>query len=429
MRKRIRKTLMVLLCATTLFSLTACGSKEPAPEAINDSEKTTETVETVSENTVNTENVSMIQESCGVKEDLAVEMSKALEELGFGTIKEWSLIEGDASNKVKIKNVDKTIYYIVIVDGNVTEIIDENENQVWLNANIAQVTIKNETDVDVVVTTEDKTEDETEDVSNSEATDENMTTHTPSPEVIESDYCSIEKISDNMFKVTSNDVLSDTTKISNFTMGKYVESIDEILVKNGYDAINRDIYYDMMSTSLLTRGGVEAEVSDPHFSIILAYLSQMFEDAAEFKWADIEKDDAKDYCKFTYHIDNSVIVLDTDGVLTWDGADFNITDKVELIKSGLTVSNQTGADVISAAGISVISDNELSEQIASAIELQYAGSEITGVTKEADGWHISLTNDNECILSYLIANTNVTVTVVDATDETKVIVSTSFELK
>lgn len=425
MRKKIRKTLMVLLCATTLFSLTACGSKEPAPEAIKDSEKPTETVETVSENTVNTENVSMIQESCGVKEDLAVEMSNALEELGFGTITEWSLIEGDASNKVKIKNVDKTIYYIVIVDGNVTEIIDENENQLWLNANIAQVTIKNETDVDVVVTTED----ETEDVSDSEATDENMTTPTPSPEVIESDYCSIETISDNMFKVTPNDVLSDTTKVSNSTMGKYVAAIDEILVENGYDAINRDMYYDMMSASFFTRGGVEAEVSDPHFSIILAYLSQMFEDTAEFKWADIEKDDARDYCKFTYHIDNSVIVLDTDGVLTWDGADFNITDKVELIKSGLTVSNQTGADVISAAGISVINDNALSEQIASAIELQYAGSEITGVTKEADGWHISLTNDNECILSYLIANTNVTVTVVDATDETKVIVNTSFELK
>ena len=425
---KIKKTLMVLLCATTLFSLTACGSKEPAPEAIKDSEKPKPT-ETVSENAVvyNEVNITSIKEACGASDELAKEVSDALETLGFGTIEEWQAIETNEGSKIKIKNVDKTIYYIIMVDENISEIVDENEKQVWLNANIAQVTIKD--DVDVTVTTTPPSETVTEE---SAAIDENQVSlETPKPEVIESDYCSIEKLDENKFKVVPNDSLSDTTKITNTTMGKYIASIDEILTKNEFDAINRNMYYNMMSASFFTRGGVEAELSDPNFSIILAYLSQMFEETAEFKYAEIEKDDEKGYCKFTYYIDNSVIVLDTEGVLTWDGADFNVIDKVDLIKNSMNVNSKSGADILLDAEIPLVNDKELVEKIVSAIELYYSDCKVTEVVEADNGWRIKLTNEKECLLSYIMANTKVTLMVTDDsnTEDIKTILTTNFELK
>lgn len=424
---RIKKTLMVLLCAATLFSLTACGSDEPAPEAIKDSEKPQPT-ETVSENTVvhNETNITAIKDACGASDELATEVSDALETLGFGTIEEWQAIESDEGSKIKIKNVDKTIYYIIMVDENISEIVDENEKQVWLNANIAQVTIKDEADVEVTVTATPPVETE----EPADETDLDSTKESNS-EVIKSDYCSLEKLDENKFKAVPNDSLSDTTKVSNTTMGKYIASIDEILVKNEFDAINRSMYYDMMSVSFFTRGGVEVELSDPNFSIILAYLSQMFEETAEFKYAEIEKDDAKGYCKFTYYIDNSVIVLDTDGILTWDGADFNIADKVDLIKKSMNVSAQSGADILLEAQIPLVTDEELAKKIVSAIELYYSDCKVTEVVEAENGWRIKLTNEKECLLSYVMTNTNVTLTVTDDSnaEDLKTILTTSFKTK
>lgn len=447
-KKSVIGTIASVSCLAMILS--GCGGKTgdtaaiTADTAVTDTSTPAAATAATSAVTADPVNITYLQENFACDETLASEISLALAEEGFGQIVERTSI---SATKAKIKDGSGMISYLILDEyGVIVELIDENEAQLWANGSIAytlevpsdsaSTTTTQVGDVEVTIVSNDANSGGSTDssadptsgssVSNSDSGNPSDNATTASTTVT-SDFCKIEVLDAGKYKVTPNGALSDSIKIGNTTMGKIASKFDNILTTGGFDSINRTLYYQLISTTFFSYDGVSSSM-DMDEAKILAYLSSMTEGSTTLKYTEIACDSSTDYMKYTYYIGTSIVTVDTDNVVTWDGtAVDNINDVLALFNkdssssgssadaasaSTTTYTLETATAVIDSANIKAVTENKASSKLAQEIHDKFGGY-VTKVTKGDSGWTCTLDNGKSCLITYSIVNDKVTIKVAE----------------
>ncbi len=456
--KSILGAIASLSCLAMILS--GCGESGntaalAADTAISDASTPAAATAATSAVTADPLNITYIQEHYACDEELASEISLALAEEGFGQITESTSI---SSTKAKIKDTSGMINYLILDEfGVITELIDENEAQIWANGSIAYTldvpsddassTTTQINGVEVTVVSNTASSGSSTDTASDSASNASTsgTSNTASDNAataittVSSDFCIIEKLEDGKYKATSNNALSDSTKIGNTTMGKIAAKYDEILSAGGCDSINRTLFYQLISTTFFSYDGVSSSMEMDEAKI-LAYLSSMTEGNTTLNYTEIASNSSTDYMKYTYYIGTSTVTVDTDNVVTWDGTSVdNIADILALFNKDSSASDsssaattastaetytlETSTAAIEVAEIKAVNDNKAASKLAQEIYDKFGGY-VTEITKGDSGWNATLDNGKTCLITYSIVNDKVTIKVSeDATKDALVTIT------
>ena len=323
----------------TLTGLTGCGKKE-APEP-----QTVDMPQTVAE-----ANIQKLKEMLpGVDENSIAEAVKGIEALGFGTIQEDAIVTvTDGEGKVQIADENGKIMSLVVKGNAIVEALDADSQSAWLAVDLtadaagfeSATPTPEPTGTEEPATPTDADEQEVEDPTVSEN------------EVKDQEYCSYEKQEDGSYVMVANGKLNDNTVLSGGRrVSAYVDVIDEALVAQKDKAVNRDLFYDLIATSLMNSNTLIKEFQSPNYSVVLAYISQVYSGCENVKLENTTLKVTGRYCEFTYEINNdgnkNVISMDSMGVVTWDGEEYKIKDdKLQNLKTALSTleSDVNGSD-------------------------------------------------------------------------------------
>ena len=343
-----------MIFCMSMAGLTGCG-KKPVEQP----------VATVSEDvpmTTSEANITKLKELLPEVDEASIkEAVTGIEALGFGQIQENVIVTvTDGNGKVEIVDENGMIISLVVKNNEITEALDADSKSAWLAIDLTAEA----TTFDVEEPTTETTPTPTEAATPTDADQTVSDNDVEQSSVTDQEFCTIEKQSDGSYKITSNNKLGDKTILAGGRrLSNYADVIDEALTsQKNTDAMNRDLFYDLIATSLMNTNTIIKEFKAPNYSVILAYISSKYYGCDNVTLEETVLVVEGKYCKFTYKIDNDgdsdIIVMDSDGIVTWDGATFDIkADKLQALKTALTNLEEDADEAAESED-----DNEVAEE-------------------------------------------------------------------